>query len=112
METGQFGAVWVYPPPAQVVLAGNPEDIGKRVFASNTLSKTFCRTCGVPMTNQNLVFTSEMGLQTRAEGRGGVTRYETHPVNIRVLDNERLDLSKLDIIKAEGSKFLPAYVNP
>lgn len=108
----QLGAVWIYPPPDQVVLAGDARDIGARKFNSYTLSKTFCRACGVPMTNEGLVLVSPY-IDGRAEARGGaVSRWPTHPVNLRVLDDRSVDLGKLTITQGDGASFKPAYVNP
>lgn len=107
----QLGAIWIYPPKDEVVLTGSPEDMNQRVFASGKLNKNFCRTCGVVMTNEGLVATGAM-LASRAEGRGGIERYESHSVNIRVLDDEAIDLSKLSILYADGASYPPHYVNP
>ncbi|KAK5654648.1 hypothetical protein OQA88_6969 [Cercophora sp. LCS_1] len=44
------GYLWVYVPKDAVVLQGE-ENIGRYTFSSGSLAKTFCKTCGVNLTN-------------------------------------------------------------
>lgn len=64
------------------------------------------------MTNENLVLEGAW-LGKMPESRGGtLTVYKTNPVNLRVLDDKSIDLSKFEIRRVLGSSFPPAYVNP
>jgi hypothetical protein len=95
-----------------VVLHGDEKDIGRYVFARKMMAKTFCRTCGVNLTNQPVDLPEDvvaaMSEADRAWFEGGRVR---HPVNLRVLNG--VDLTKLKPMKMTQSLDMePKYVNP
>ncbi|KFH45967.1 Centromere protein V-like protein [Hapsidospora chrysogenum ATCC 11550] len=110
-ERGAY--VWIYPPREQVVLAAESDsDIGEYRFARNISAKTFCRTCGVQMTNRFEPLSAE-----EAEKLSDVDKTwrpwaaTIHPVNIRVLDG--VDLSVFKPKRTTSAADLePLYVNP
>ncbi|KKP01415.1 glutathione-dependent formaldehyde-activating enzyme [Trichoderma harzianum] len=48
---GANACIWLFPRPENVVLSGSEDAIGRYTFADGLTSKTFCRTCGINMTN-------------------------------------------------------------
>lgn len=81
----QGGYIWVYPRPEQVVLAAEDEaDIGRYSFNARILSKTFCRRCGVLMTNESRDLSAE-AVAALSEGTRqwyNSTKGSSHPVNL------------------------------
>ncbi|KAH7316998.1 glutathione-dependent formaldehyde-activating enzyme [Stachybotrys elegans] len=109
------GYFWTYPKKEQVVLhASNPDDLGKYSFGPRfLLIKTFCKICGVCMTNQHSMMTEEERIAKGAEPDGGFADFmkALHPVNLRVFHD--VDVSKLKAPEyRDGTKFPPSYVNP
>ena len=95
-----------------VALHGDDQDIGRYVFGQGLLSKTFCKTCGVPMSNEPRELSQDQVAAFSDEGRewyeGARVR---HPVNLRVLNE--VDLTKLTPLKlTKGAEIEPQYVNP
>ncbi|KAH7131238.1 glutathione-dependent formaldehyde-activating enzyme [Dactylonectria macrodidyma] len=105
--------VWVWPLRDQVVLHGDPNDIGRYFFNTKVIGKTFCKKCGVQLTNEPALQSDE-AVASMPETRRKV--YDMvkpmHPVNIRVL--EGIDLAELEdkIQKMTGTNIPPVYVNP
>ena len=76
------------------------------------MAKSFCRVCGVPLTNIPVELSEDEVLKLTAEELEGYGMIKlTHPVNIRVLEN--IDLRKLNVKRlTTGQDLLPKYVNP
>lgn len=103
--------MWIYPLTEHVVLAGNPEDIGAYSYARHFMDKTFCKKCGVPLTNRGKAVSDEDMQKLPAKERAWAPKaLEFHPVNIRTLDG--VDFGKLTMSRAEGAKLWPDYENP
>ncbi|GAB1317432.1 Glutathione-dependent formaldehyde-activating enzyme [Madurella fahalii] len=109
------GYRWIYPQNAQVVLfASDPSNIGRYGFARHVMNKTFCRICGVCMTNEYANLTEEKrkalgALPARGFGDSMKTR---HPVNLRVFPD--VDFTRLrEPVHGNGAtRIPPEYVNP
>ncbi|TDZ24852.1 Centromere protein V [Colletotrichum orbiculare MAFF 240422] len=106
---------WIYPSKEQVVLhASNPSNIGRYSFAHYIVDKTFCKICGVAMTNQCNDLTEEER-QARgalsAEGLPDGFRAQ-HPVNLRVLHDVDFVTMKPPTMKNGADAILPRYNNP
>jgi hypothetical protein len=112
----QGGYIWAYPRPEQVVLAAEDEaDIGRYSFNSRISSKTFCRRCGVLMTNEARDLSAE-ALAALSEGTRewyNATKGSTHPVNLRVLNDFDLSKVRQKAERVDGQNVVPGeYVNP
>lgn len=81
-------------------------------FARGVAAKTFCRTCGVQMTNHAANLSKEKVDALPEEDKAFFHRLQAmHAVNARVLDN--IDLGKLrPKIQRIDRDFGPAYINP
>ncbi|RCI09226.1 hypothetical protein L249_1395 [Ophiocordyceps polyrhachis-furcata BCC 54312] len=103
--------IWIYPEIGSVILSGDEADMGKYKFAKCLTSKTFCRTCGVFMTNEN---EPELYQLPDTEENRIIKNWlaKAHPLNLRVLDG--VDFSKLKKpARIETAKsVLPLYENP
>ncbi|KDN65131.1 putative glutathione-dependent formaldehyde-activating enzyme [Colletotrichum sublineola] len=104
--------IWVKPGADQVVLSGDDNSIGRYTFSHRILAKTFCKTCGVPLTSQHNPLTEE-----ERNALAEDVRYwhdwskDKHPVNARALDG--VDLKSLKVHHVDGkTEFQPGYVNP
>ncbi|KAI9147794.1 glutathione-dependent formaldehyde-activating enzyme [Paramyrothecium foliicola] len=97
-------AVWIYSTQEQVVLSGDKDNIGEYSFNFKLGYKTFCKICGVTVSN-NMRKLSDEELAAIPEKLKGFVEgaWKMHPVNIRVLHG--VDLKKLNIGKTEGRKF-------
>lgn len=95
------GYRWMYPPRRAVVLKASDSDLGKYAFGSHMMSKTFCRVCGVNVTNDRGPRAVE-----------GDWSAENHPVNMRVLRG--VDFGALpEVQRGDGwVKLPPPYENP
>lgn len=107
----QNGYVWCYPPPESVVLSGAEENIGRYQFNWHILEKTFCKICGVPMTNKAVDMTKEQeeALPEQAVPWRALT-LKSHAVNVRVL--EGVDLDKLSPQRLDFKDRGPSYAAP
>ncbi|UNI17665.1 hypothetical protein JDV02_003991 [Purpureocillium takamizusanense] len=108
------GYRWIYPEASCVVLhAEGAADVGRYSFAHGIISKTFCRACGVPLTNEwrQLGPAEEAALSEQAARFYGYARTH-HPVNLRVFPG--IDLAAMRApTRNDGANGLePAYVNP
>lgn len=108
----KIGALWVYPKTAQVVLAGNEADIGRYMFAARIIAKTFCKHCGVVLTNaHNPLPPDEYAALPEKKRKSEAIAKAIHPVNTRVLRD--VDVGRLRHFKMDGAKLIaPPYVNP
>lgn len=103
----------MYPKKEQVVLSGDDADIGHYKFAAGVNAKTFCKKCGIQMTN---LFDFDMSPESyEALGEAGKKRRDGgrvfHPVNVRVLHG--VDESKLKkLYLRDAVDRPPMYVNP
>ncbi|OHW91626.1 glutathione-dependent formaldehyde-activating enzyme [Colletotrichum incanum] len=106
------GYVWLKPNVDQVVLSGDNDKIGRYTFSHRILAKTFCKTCGVPLTNQfNPLTEEEQNALTENARYWHNWSKDKHPVNARVLNG--VDLKSLKILHVDGkTEYQPAYVNP
>lgn len=93
-------------------MAGDEDKIGRHVFNYGILAKTFCKRCGVPLTNDCRSLSDE-----ELAGMAEIAQYyhklckQVHPVNARVIDG--LDLTRLQIRQVNGAGDLkPADTNP
>ncbi|KAK1988519.1 glutathione-dependent formaldehyde-activating enzyme [Colletotrichum cereale] len=104
--------VWLKPSADQVVLSGDDSNIGRYTFSHRILAKTFCKTCGVPLTNQYNPLTEEERNALAKDARQWHDwSKDKHPVNARVLNG--VDLKSLKVHHADGkTEFQPGYVNP
>lgn len=106
-----------------MVLSGDDADIAGYLFGRRFVAKTFCRTCGVHLTNRfNIDILKEYPdlAKGRPEELADPPDYDKkkwqyrgrkkHPVNLRVL--EGVDLSKLEFRRIEVKDLPPLYVNP
>ena len=99
---GRMDQVWAFRQENEVVLNGDDADLGKYKFGRNIMQKTFCKKCGVQMTNrQNPDITEEIKAQLDEPGKKflGLSKGSHNP-NLRVLDG--VDLSKLKIGETDG----------
>ncbi|KAI9901625.1 hypothetical protein N3K66_003442 [Trichothecium roseum] len=105
------GYVWCYPPPESVVLSGAEENIGRYQFNWHILEKTFCKICGVPMTNKavNMTKEQEEALPEQAVPWRALT-LKSHAVNVRVF--EGVDLDKLSPQRLDFKDKGPSYAAP
>ncbi|GJC79167.1 hypothetical protein ColLi_02005 [Colletotrichum liriopes] len=104
--------IWLKPNVDQVVLSGDDDKIGRYTFSHRILAKTFCKTCGVPLTNQFNPLTEEERNALTEDARYWHNWSEDkHPVNARVLNG--VDLKSLKTLYVDGkTEHQPAYVNP
>ncbi|KAF6842109.1 glutathione-dependent formaldehyde-activating enzyme [Colletotrichum plurivorum] len=106
------GYTWMYPDNNQVVLTGEDEKIGRYAFQNHMLFKTFCKRCGVPMTNLHNPMTDEeeAALPEKVQYWYNLSK-QKHPVNVRVLHG--VDLESLKTQKVDGkTEHQPEYANP
>ncbi|EQL01983.1 hypothetical protein G6O67_001196 [Ophiocordyceps sinensis] len=105
------GYRWVYPPVDAVVLAGDDADIGRYSFARRIMNKTFCRTCGVCMTNER---NAQLADDAISEGDRPLKAWAeaNHPVNLRVLDGVDLSAMKPSQMCDGANELPPPYENP
>ncbi|KAF4806855.1 Centromere protein V-like protein 2 [Colletotrichum siamense] len=108
------GYVWVYPNDEDVDLVGDEKDIGRYKFSHNILWKSFCKTCGVFLTNNHNILSKEEhdDLPENAKfwhekSKGGT------PVNARVLEDIDLELLHQMSVKFDGKNIhQPPYSHP
>ncbi|KAF5643515.1 glutathione-dependent formaldehyde-activating enzyme [Fusarium tjaetaba] len=106
--------IWVWPHRDHVVLHNDSNDIGCYFFQGSTLlAKTFCKMCGVQLTNKPVLQSDEA---IAAMSDGDRKLYDMisplHPVNLRVFDG--IDLNEIvgKVEKLPGADRPPKYVNP
>lgn len=95
-----------------MVLHGKEDDVGRYLCGRRVVAKTFCRVCGVPLTNKPVQLPEGQVMGLTDEERKGYEMIKlTHPVNVRVLEN--IHLTKLDVMRLTAGRDLPpTYVNP
>ncbi|KAL6804092.1 Mss4-like protein [Trichoderma sp. SZMC 28012] len=106
------GYVWLSPRPENVVLSGSEDAIGRYTFAEGLTSKTFCRTCGINMTDlRNQLSRDEVRALSKHSRQVYGRNKESHPVNVRVLHG--VDVDKLKKVTFAGATVMPStYINP
>ncbi|KAL6696428.1 Mss4-like protein [Trichoderma pleuroticola] len=104
--------IWLFPRPENVVLSGSEDAIGRYTFADGLTSKTFCRTCGINMTNlRNQLSQDEVRALSRHSRQVYGRNKESHPVNVRVLHG--VNVGKLKKVTFAGATVMPStYTNP
>lgn len=108
----QNAYVWIWPLGVNVVLHGKEDDVGQYLCGRRVVAKTFCRVCGVPLTNKPVELPEEQVMGLTDEDRKGYEKIKLmHPVNVRVLEN--IYLTELNVMRlTAGLDLLPTYVNP
>ncbi|KAL6817825.1 Mss4-like protein [Trichoderma sp. SZMC 28015] len=106
------GYIWLSPRPENVVLSGSEDAIGRYTFAEGLTSKTFCRTCGINMTDlRNQLSRDEVRALSKHSRRVYGRNKESHPVNVRILHG--VDVGKLKKVTFAGATVMPSmYTNP
>ena len=101
----------MYPLKEQVAVQGK-ENLAYYRFATKSSVKSFCKTCGVQLTNDAADLTEEEIENLSEMMKALWPRIRTHrPVNLRVLDG--FDLKDLNTRKSDGFTKIPIpYVNP
>jgi hypothetical protein len=96
--------IWIYPLRNKVVLAGDAALRGDYSYGLRVGAKTFCRRCGVSMTNDTRALTdAQLAAIEDDTARSLVaSAYMVHPVNARTLHG--IELAKLPVGKSEGRK--------
>ncbi|KAK5995254.1 hypothetical protein PT974_03653 [Cladobotryum mycophilum] len=99
--------VWVFPHKDQHVLSGSEEDIGYYTWGTHAVAKSFCKICGVNMT-QKVNFLSQEKRDTMGpvlqEKYAWYWDNQIHPVNIRALSG--VDAEKLKTRFFEGATLM------
>lgn len=86
----------MYPLNEQVVLhAEEPANIGRYAFSMNMFNKTFCKICGINLTDE---YNADHNEERKARRPEHAEKWEAwarrhHPVNLRVLPE--VDISKM-----------------
>ncbi|KAK9441369.1 glutathione-dependent formaldehyde-activating enzyme [Metarhizium brunneum] len=108
------GYVWMYPLNEQVVLhAEEPANIGRYAFSMHMFNKTFCKICGVNLTNE---YNADQNEEQKARRPEQAEKWEAwarrhHPVNLRVLPE--VDISKMSRRYGKGYTGIPPlHENP
>jgi len=110
-HTKQNAYIWVYPLNEQVAVQGK-ENMTYYRFATKSSAKSFCKTCGVPLTNGAADLTEEEVENLPDMMKALWPRIKTHcPVNLRVLDG--FNLKDIDTKKSDGFTKIPIpYFSP
>lgn len=109
----QGGYLWTYSLKEQVVLSGAEEDTGLYHFGRGLLNKTFCRTCGVHMTNQYRPVTPERLANFSDFDKSWIPMAQkNHPVNVRVLHGVDIDELPAPERRTNTKDMEPSYENP
>ncbi|KPM41941.1 hypothetical protein AK830_g4636 [Neonectria ditissima] len=105
--------IWVWPRRELVALHGDPDDIGRYYCASKLIGKTFCKKCGVQMTNEPASRSDEeIAAMSEQQRKTWDMVSPMHPVNLRVLNGIDLKDFKGKILHMEGANAPPFYENP
>ncbi|CAM1511435.1 Fc.00g089480.m01.CDS01 [Cosmosporella sp. VM-42] len=105
------GYIWIYPRIEEVVIQGK-ENLTLYAMGKKMMSKTFCKTCGIPVGN---VGNKLSGEEIEALGPDLQKWYHqcflVEPINIRTLNG--FDLESVETSRFDGfNLILPKYVNP
>lgn len=121
------GYVWIYPSSSEQLSFAPQSRANLTSYAciSKLMCKTFCKTCGVHLTNEfnSAATEDEIGAAIKGENGDMVMRWikGVFPINIRCLDrcpgDDDWDFDKcvkeLKVEKGDGwGKIQPGYVNP
>ncbi|KAL7797222.1 Mss4-like protein [Trichoderma ceciliae] len=109
---GRIAALWIYPLNTAVIVSGDEANIGKYEFNNRMLHKTFCRICGVGLTNSfNTLSKEDIAALSGMPRKFYERQHEYTGVNARVLHG--VDVAKLKTVKVDGFNKIPGdYVNP
>ncbi len=108
----QAGAIWIYPSADQVVIQGR-DQLTYYVVGFGIARKSFCKTCGVHIANEDNHLTDEQVAALPEPSRAWLASAGPNWValNIRTLND--YDATKLKTHKFDGYSFIqPLYVNP
>ena len=109
----QGGYLWIYPKAEHVVLSGADEDITAYHFARNIVGKTFCKTCGVHMTNRfRQPSEDELAQMSEYDKKWIPPIRASHSVNARVLDGVDIGVLEKKATRMPGKDTPPLYVDP
>ncbi|KAK3955449.1 Mss4-like protein [Pseudoneurospora amorphoporcata] len=119
------GYIWIYPTsPDQISLSeGSKENLTSYACLQKVMSKTFCKTCGVPLTNVANELMTEERIRASCDDPEMVLRWRNvvWPINVRCLDRCASDESwewdekvkELTVERVDGWGMVkPGYVNP
>lgn len=107
----QNAFLWIYPPRDRVVLNGAEGSIGRYAPITGFMDRTFCRRCGVGLTNEPVPQSEEQLARLSDEDREMVDRMSRgHSVNVRALHG--VDLAALKLYDLDWAARDPQYVNP
>lgn len=111
-DIAQNGYVWAVPKRTQVAIQGE-DSIQRYRFARRMLDKTFCKRCGVPITNDAVDLTDEEVAALSEPAQGWYQRaLVTLPINVRVLNGfDYRELKETEKLNGR-EKIPPPYVNP
>ena len=107
----QNAYIWIYPKVEQVVIQGK-DNITEYAMGQKMMLKSFCKTCGVQLSNRSAPLSEEEIAALSPESKVWFDRGQQFaPVNLRTING--LDLSALNVKKGDGfNLILPKYVNP
>ena len=104
--------MWIYPKAQQVVIQGE-ENLGRYRFGTMAMAKTFCKKCGVNLTNVAMDLSDEEieALPDAFRGMFAHTKLLC-PLNLRTLNDFHISEIKDPEKTTKGAEFGEKYVNP
>ncbi|KAK0644032.1 glutathione-dependent formaldehyde-activating enzyme [Cercophora newfieldiana] len=107
------GYIWLYTKVDQVAVQGE-EDLGTYSFGANVLNKTFCKKCGVNLTNQGAKLSEEeiAALPDNLQRRWKYMTKVHRPINLRVLNGYNIKDIKEPEKLTWAKGYEPQYVDP
>ncbi|PHH85937.1 hypothetical protein CDD83_10976 [Cordyceps sp. RAO-2017] len=111
------GYLWIYPARGSVELSGDEAAIGRYAFSRSAMAKTFCRTCGVCLTNdfdRACVpdVRGSFGLTPEQEREFARFAETFRPVNLRVLHGVDPAVMRAPERFDGATGLLPRYQDP
>ncbi|KAK4211276.1 hypothetical protein QBC37DRAFT_427304 [Rhypophila decipiens] len=117
------GFTWVYPARSQVILqerdtqtdpGSESKNLVSYAFNRGVFNKTFCKTCGVYLTNEVTTTTSPEEMAAWPEDTKAFYERVKHvrPLNIRVLNDFDFSTIEFKIERLDGASRPVFYVNP
>ncbi|KAK1749631.1 glutathione-dependent formaldehyde-activating enzyme [Echria macrotheca] len=105
-------SIWVYPKREQVVIRGE-ENMGKYYFGTKSIAKTFCKKCGINLTNAaaELDEGEIAALDGNFRGLHALAKSLT-PFNLRVLNGFHISEVKDVVQRVSGPEDGVPYVSP
>ncbi|KAF2195670.1 hypothetical protein K469DRAFT_543859, partial [Zopfia rhizophila CBS 207.26] len=105
------GYVWIYPKVEQVVMEGE-ENLERYKFGSKIFAKTFCKTCGINITNVSEDLSEEEIAALSEELKHWYSLSQAIcPMNLRVLHDFNIKDTKTQRLDGWGQN-QPMYKNP